>query len=405
MDNVTHAIAGCLLAAPIAGLLERRAGEGSAQIGRVAVVIGVICAELPDADLFYAGPSMEMGKLAYLLHHRGHTHTVAFAVVAACLVWGIALALRRDLRPPPMRRAILGLALAGTLSHVLLDFTNSYGVHPFWPLDNRWYYGDAVFIIEPWLWIAALPPLLLTARGPAGKALFGLLLVVILGAAWRVDSVDRGVAVALTSGAVVWLALVRAAPLSRRVLLGFAAFIGVEAMFFATASVARSVVAHEVGPTLRDVVISPAPGNPFCLDALVAADDRGAYHVTGATIAPFPRVRDAEDCSRASRWASAGATTAHTDRREIRWGSTWSAPVAELRDFAATNCEVAAALRFMRIPVWRRMSNGDVELSDLRYGEGRGSFASILTPPRPARCPRHVPPWLPPRSDLLHSTG
>ena len=38
-------------------------------------------------------------------------------------------------------------------SHVPLDALNSYGVHPFYPVDSSWYFGDAVFIFEPGFWI------------------------------------------------------------------------------------------------------------------------------------------------------------------------------------------------------------------------------------------------------------
>jgi inner membrane protein len=38
--------------------------------------------------------------------------------------------------------------LAG-LSHILLDFTNNYGVRPFWPFSERWISWDIVFIVEP----------------------------------------------------------------------------------------------------------------------------------------------------------------------------------------------------------------------------------------------------------------
>ena len=36
--------------------------------------------------------------------------------------------------------------MCGTLLHLGMDFLNSYGVHPFWPIQNRWVYGDSVFI-------------------------------------------------------------------------------------------------------------------------------------------------------------------------------------------------------------------------------------------------------------------
>ena len=38
--------------------------------------------------------------------------------------------------------------LAG-LSHILLDFTNNYGVRAFWPFSERWISWDSVFIVDP----------------------------------------------------------------------------------------------------------------------------------------------------------------------------------------------------------------------------------------------------------------
>ena len=43
--------------------------------------------------------------------------------------------------------------------HLAMDFANNYGVHPFWPLSGRWFYGDTIFIIEP-LWLVLLIPVL-----------------------------------------------------------------------------------------------------------------------------------------------------------------------------------------------------------------------------------------------------
>ena len=39
------------------------------------------------------------------------------------------------------------------LRHILLDFTNNYGVRPFWPFFEKWYSWDIVFIVEPLLLI------------------------------------------------------------------------------------------------------------------------------------------------------------------------------------------------------------------------------------------------------------
>jgi inner membrane protein len=52
-------------------------------------------------------------------------------------------------------------AFLAALSHILLDWTNNYGVRPFFPFNPRWYYGDLVFIVEPVLWALFLLALVL----------------------------------------------------------------------------------------------------------------------------------------------------------------------------------------------------------------------------------------------------
>ena len=323
-----------------------------------------------------------------------------FAIASALLAWGLALAIRRDFRAAAPARALLALAMASSLSHVVLDFTNSYGVHPWWPIDKRWFYGDAVFIVEPWLWILALAPLVFIARSKLAHLIFALLLAGILIAAWRVEMVGTGVATVLTAGAIVWLVVARAVHPSRRVALAITAWLVAEGIFFTVSGVGRAIVRRDVGAPFRDVVLSPFPGNPLCLSALLVTEERGTYAVTSATVAPIASLRSASACGASDRAMPHDASTVRRDSPALRWGDTWSAPVEELRGLATTHCEGGAALRFMRVPVWRRAANGDVTISDLRFGEGAGSFASIVTRAE-APCPHPVPDWEWPRSDIL----
>jgi inner membrane protein len=399
MDNVTHALAGALLAAATCQVVERRTGESSTGFRRAAFAVGVVTAELPDADLVYSGTSLGIGKLGYLLHHRGHTHTVLFALLAGVVVWAVALALSRSTRASHAGKALLGLSVAGTLSHLLLDYTNSYGVHPWWPLDKRWFYGDAVFIVEPWLWIVALPPLFLVARGALTRGLCGLLLAGILVAAWRVEMVGREVAAILTVGAVLWAVIVRVAAPARRVAVGLVGWVALEAMFFLMVGIARADVRQAVGPALRDVVLTPSPGNPLCLSAIVVTEEAGRYAATRAAVAPLPEVLRAAQCRPSERMPAGDAASGRGDTPGIRWGASWSAPAAELVALSASHCEVAAALRFIRVPVWRATAT-EVMIWDLRFGDGVDGFAGLVTQ-RDAPCPHPVPDWEWPRQDVL----
>jgi inner membrane protein len=76
-------------------------------------------------------------------------------------------------------------------------------------------------------------------------------------------------------------------------------------------------------------------------------------------------------------------------------------PRDELAQLAATRCEIAAFLRFARAPWAERIKDRWV-IGDLRYDrEAQLGFSEIELEQR-EKCPRHVPPWIPPRGELLH---
>src|SRR5690606_31001838 len=144
MDNATHSLAGVFLAQCALG---RQSEPERARLWLPFHLAGVLGSNLPDLDFVYT--SLTEGKLGYLLHHRGHTHTAPIAVLLGVGLAGVlAWSLRRRGVPLRSRTAawLYGLAGVATLLHIAMDFGNGYGVHPWWPFDNRWFYGDAIFI-------------------------------------------------------------------------------------------------------------------------------------------------------------------------------------------------------------------------------------------------------------------
>ncbi|MEP6766675.1 MAG: metal-dependent hydrolase [Gemmatimonadaceae bacterium] len=408
MDNVTHALAGCLLAEATTVFLEKRGVTVTRRVRSALFAVGIISAELPDTDLLYAGNVLGMGKLGYMLHHRGYTHTVVFAIVGALLVWWAALALRKELRDGSLKGTILTLALVGTFSHLALDYSNSYGVHPFWPMSGQWYYGDAVFIIEPWLMIAVLPPLLLLVRGKVGKSIYGVTLAAVILATWMIGFVERDVAIAITVATPIWFVATRFARPSRQVAMALLAWLAVEGVFFQAASLARKDVIASVNVGgLRDIVLTPAVGNPLCFNALVVEKSADVIAATTAAVAPFPSIRNVLRCNLPASvdlnstevFDATSQAIAHRTSLEVAWGTQRRGSLVALIALIQENCEISAAMNFVRVPAWRAMQGGATQFSDLRYGEG--GFASITTLARPERCPRFVPHWIPPRLDLF----
>jgi inner membrane protein len=130
----------------------------------LATATMTLAAEAPDLDVFWGFK----GPVFNFAHHRGFTHSFLGLVLTSALVTGfmhLIWRLRgRKTNIPRLapRWALLFLFsyIAG-LSHILLDFTNNYGVRPFWPFWEKWYSWDIVFIFEPALYIVLIGGLII----------------------------------------------------------------------------------------------------------------------------------------------------------------------------------------------------------------------------------------------------
>jgi inner membrane protein len=379
VENLTHSLLGAALAE-----LTLPAGATPAQ-RRSFFAAGIVAANLPDADLVYTGITPE--PLGYLLHHRGHTHTVVGLVAQAMLVGAVFLlpALRRRVGSLRGRLAVLvGVAL---LSHLVLDSWNSYGVHPFWPLDSRWYYLDSIFILEPWLWLLLGVAVTLNTRNSRGRVALGALLVALAVALVAMDMAPAAALIALAAGAVAFGVLLRrwtpraragaalAATASFVVLmLGAHAHVEAKAMAAIPAAVRAPVV---------DIVLSPQPGNPLCWRALAITANEGAdrFHTTRGTV------------------SVAGSAGCPDQRTAVEWEPPVSQSLARLRDRVNRDCWVRAWMQFGRAPELTERS-----ISDLRYGDtGRENFSAmpLRSAREPSACPRNLTRWGLPRADLL----
>lgn len=125
-----------------------------------------LAAEAPDLDVL----SRFGGSAFGLNHHRGFTHSflgvpiVALAVVGFFyLLWRLRGRKTRNPNLPPRWGLLFAYACLAGLSHILLDYTNNYGVRPFWPFSERWYSGDIVFIVDPILLVVLALGLILPA--------------------------------------------------------------------------------------------------------------------------------------------------------------------------------------------------------------------------------------------------
>lgn len=227
MDNVCHTLAGAACA---------RAGLTSP--ARFAAITSMIAANLPDVDVLVFASDIPSVAV-----RRGWTHGFLAQAVLPALLAGLMHAIsrrwpRRSVRanePSSTIGPLLVLSYVGVLSHVFLDYLNNYGVRLLMPFSGRWFYGDALFIVDPWLWIV-----------------FGI--AVILG---RRGSI-RQVRVCLVLASVYILCMIGSARAARAIVLD------------------RWNGTHPV--PLRALMVGPAPVNPFRKAVIV---DAGDHYRTG----------------------------------------------------------------------------------------------------------------------------
>ena len=133
------------------------------------------------------------GPLADLSFRRGWTHGILALALWPFVLTGAVILLDRlwrrtrpstaDLRP----REVLRLSAIAILSHPILDTLNTYGVRWLMPFDGRWFYGDTLFILDPWMWLALGAGVVLSRRRPtaarAGLAVAGTYVLIMAGLA------------------------------------------------------------------------------------------------------------------------------------------------------------------------------------------------------------------------------
>ena len=257
-------------------------------LATAALMIG---ANAPDIDVV----ANFAGDYSALAHRRGWTHGVlAIAVLPFVVAGGLLLWDRRAQR---RRRAdieraragpLLALAALAVVTHPTLDWLNNYGMRWLMPFDDRWFYGDALFIVDPWIWLLLGGVLFLAySRRFASLAawsafwLFGSLLIF----ATSVPDLAR----AVWAAGVVGLIAARAANMTsdahplRLEHATRAALVLVGA--YVSATVIANVPARaEVHATLaslgvndvQDVMIGPSPADPFA--GTVIAETPTAYY-------------------------------------------------------------------------------------------------------------------------------
>lgn len=353
MDNVTHSLVGAALAETG---LKRITPLGSATL--------IVAANVPDVDVV----SLAFGPFAYLKWHRGITHSlIGFPIVALlfalCMYMAGRIAYRRGKLPSPARFApLLLLSFIGTVTHPLLDFTNSYGWRPFLPFNDEWHYIDLTFVADPWIWLALGATVFFARANTLSAIVFWISGAVIAAAVIVLSGVNPMIKVIWITAACA-IAAMRYFKLDEKAtrelnIAGVSAvvlYIVVLAILHVTALFRAAEAAQvAVAPSKQVVEISalPSEANPLKWRAFVSTEDGyqvadlsllGSGNDPSATFEAFPRLDGPQNAL----------------------------------DAAGTHPDVGTFLRFARYPVTRvvpRTGGQTVEIEDIRFGLRTNAF-------------------------------
>ena len=397
MDNISHSLVGLAIGELVQRTLPPEADpQAQPQRRRLLLIASAIANNFPDLDLVLG--RLLPAPLGNLLHHRGYSHTLVFALAQSLLLialtWLLWPAARRLLRASSAARSGLAVvAVGGLLMHIALDYLNSYGVHPLYPFDERWLYGDVLFIVEPLIWVAFGVPLALMLRARWLKVAWLGLLAAVVALATARGILHWSSMLGLLMGALALARLQQRALLAAFCLTG--AFIGVQA--FASAEGKRILARelHEIDPASRllDTALTGFPANPLCwvFVSVERNDAAASYRLRRGQLSVAPGLMPAQSCPA----GLSESAVAHSPSISLAWEN--QASLAGLRS-RAEDCHFHAWLRFARAPAL-----GPLSATDARFSSSDGDNFSTFTfaPFAKLPCPDSVPPWDLPRQDLL----
>jgi len=291
MDPVAHTLFGATLAE---GGLKKKTAMATA-----ALLIG---ANIPDVDAV----AILWGSDAALHFRRGWTHGLPALLLWPFFLTGALLLAERALKrvgwrrswavisgsdvpvddhrrlpDPPVRRGwLLAISFIAVWSHPLLDWLNTYGIRLLMPLDGTWFYGDTLFIIDPWVWLLTAAAVVTansaTRKGAIGWVVLGLATTALVTSTPSVPVVVK-VLWFVSILLILWFRLKRNQPQrTRQMAVTCLMMLTLYILFMLTGSrlsvqqVQDHLAADQI--EVREAMASPQPARLFIRNGVAASD-------------------------------------------------------------------------------------------------------------------------------------
>ena len=275
MDPLAHTLVGATLA-------ETRLKTWSAR-STPMLLLGV---NAPDIDAV----TMLIERDLSLGFRRGWTHGILALIVLPILLTALVvvadrvIAKLRGHEPTAQPRPLFVLAFIAVLTHPVLDWLNTYGMRFLMPFDGTWFYGDALFVVDPWVWLLTATTVVLAHT----SSQLSIVAWVILGlTTTSLVTGFEGVPAATRffwCGGIIGIVWLRTAGhwqlhLPRLATACLSAVVTYIVVMIAVSQLAEAQVSDWLkarNDTPTEIMASPVPGNPFRRNIVVA--DAEHYH-------------------------------------------------------------------------------------------------------------------------------
>jgi inner membrane protein len=380
MDNLTHSLVGLSLSK-----------AGLERVSPYATTVCLLSANAADAD----SVALLFGDRWTLIHHhRGITHSIIGTIAIGLLVPLLVALIEQTIakirrRAPTIRlRGLIIASLIAAATHPMMDWMNNYGVRPLLPWSGRWFYGDLIYIVDPYIWLLLGGTVFLLTRKSRWKMFAWAILTAITTTLIVIASIRGADASALRFLPVIWIAgvitvvVVRATGLHKRLnhraalaaLALVLVYWGGLAVAHRAAYTSALAKANQLASSRRERIVQvasmPMIATPFSWQS-VAETDRAIYRYP-ITITSDDRAND----------------TSGVRRFEKPTGRA-----AELVSIAERDRRAQEFLRFARFPIAVPepsdcIGQALVQFADIRYtepGATRGAFSVNVPVDCPAR--------------------
>ncbi len=400
MDNLTHSLVGFAVAKTALYWWPNQKKKNQLIAPPIYfVVLSMVAASFPDFDVLLQLYSPT--KLNYLITHRGHTHSLWALIPQGLVILGsFTLFLKyKNLALTKSLNLLAGfLVFINLLLHLSLDFLNNYGIHPFSPWNNKWYYGDMLHIIEPLLWLALMPFVLRQITGRTFKYILPLCFLVVVFTFVKLEFMSW-----INAGLVIFMFLALAAAhrfLSPKKSLLFSWVFTF--LLVTTFYTYKLWSVHKVndyfyktqGFVPNEIVLSALPSSPFCWEVMAITLTKKNYRVDHGNLSHFN--------FRCQSFKSKSGLSLNKSQliqqKGLIWQGEYQVEIQDLMSEYSASCKLRHWFQFARVPV--KIAG---QYSDYRYSlKSKEDISAFKVINGDTNCPKIKTHWTPPRQDLIN---